>query len=190
MNRYFTEIIIKSADSVGLTKLFDNIFEWSAKMHPEFDFSDKSFGKAHLNNLVLNSGIISNTSEISTTGLILRWSLSNSVLKIHQLTFCGVLCIEIWEILAKAYVPDCEVFFKSIDLDSNNYITNIPDYKDSYVVKTKDSFIEKASAETVEVVLKQRYKGNFDKMMHTYQITSPKSLNISKWNLLSIQETV
>ena len=36
MNRYYSEITLQSDNTAGLTRLFDDIFKWGAKMHPDY----------------------------------------------------------------------------------------------------------------------------------------------------------
>lgn len=189
MDRYYSEIRIQSDNTAGLTRLFDKIFEWGAKMHPDFSFPDK-VGKAHLKNIALNSGVFSEISELGTSGVLLRWSSRKNKLIIYQLSFCGQLCIAVWENIAKAYVPDCVVYYKAIDLDSSNYYTNDLDLMGYFVIKTENSYNDTATKEDVTATLSKRYKGDFDKMLHSYQLASPLSLSIEKWNIMAINEVV
>lgn len=192
MNRYYSEITLQSDNTAGLTRLFDDIFKWGAKMHPDFSFPDNKIGKAHLKNIALNSGVFSELSELGlgTSGVLLRWSSRKNKLIIYQLSFCGQLCIEVWERMAKAYVPDCVVFYTAIDLDSSNYYTNSLELSGRYVVETEDSYNNAATVEDVAATLRKRYKGDFDKMLHSYQLASPKSLSIEKWTIMAINEVV
>lgn len=195
MSKIQTTIKIKVSQSAenGLYRLFDSIFDWVATMHPDIEeLENAKVGRYYLKSIALHSGVLPDVSKVETLGFINSWSISPArhELEIKQTTFQWKLCVAMWELIAKRYVPDAIVEYKSICKSSNDYSTNIPAYIDKYVIETKESYVETASREETESILSKRYKGSFEDMYATYKNKRPMCLNIARWDFVPIAETI
>jgi hypothetical protein len=196
MSTVKTTIVIKGQnndDTKSLWDLFNNIFGWVEKMHPDIAETDnEEVGRYYLKSIALHSGAIPDIDSIATYGYINKWTLSpsRSELEIKQTTFDWQEAVMMWDLISKKFVPSASVTYKSICESSEDFSTNIPEYADSYVVKTKDQYIERASKDYVENLLSKRYKGSFNEMFASYSARKPACFSISKWDIVPISETV
>lgn len=177
----------------ALWNLFMLIFDWVKEMHPEITETDDSeVGRYYLKSLALHSGAIPDVDALGTYGYIKRWSYSPArfVLEINQTTFEWQEAVVMWELIAGKYCPGAVVTYKSVCETSNDFSTNIAEYADSYVIKAKGKYIEKATKEEVESILSKRYKGSFNEMYASYRNKRPSNFTIAKWDIVPIEETV
>ncbi len=173
--------------------LFMLIFEWVKEMHPDItDMDNKTVGRWYLKSLALYSGAIPDVNKIGTLGFIKRWTYSPAKmeLEIKQVTFSWQEAVVMWQLIAQKYIPGATVTYKSVCESSNDFSTNIVEYADSYVIKTKRKYIEKATKEDVEDILSKRYKGSFNEMYASYMNKRPSVITIAKWDVVPIADTV
>lgn len=186
-----TTITIKG-DNDAIIALFDSIFDWVKKMHPDInDIDNPTIGRYYLKSVALHAGI-DNVSKLGTFGFIKRWTYipSQSCIEIEQVSYYWQICVVMWNLIAKKYDPNAVVTYKSECKSSNDYSTNIAEYTDFYVVETTTECNNKASRKEVETVLSRRYKGSFEEMYSSYKNKQPSSLNVAKWDIIPIAETV
>lgn len=131
-----TQITITCDKRIAIRRFDKLLEEWTSK-----DCMENGFGAYWLGNIVVNSGIGTtrdiNYGTIQCRGKITNWDISGNEICITTETARSPM-LKMWAMLIDKYLPGATLTYVATEIEGGLYVTNIPEYKDKWVLDVCD----------------------------------------------------
>ena len=131
-----TQITITHDKRIAIRRFNKLLEEWTSK-----NCMENGFGDYWLGNIVVNSGIGTthdvNQGTIQCRGRITNWDISGNEISITTETAWNPM-LKMWDMLINRYLPGAALTYVAMEVDGGLYATNIPEYKDKWVLDVCD----------------------------------------------------